>query len=112
VQTPGITQQATLLSIPGKAFIASDDILDGLMYRSTTMQLILNTRLNSIRQVRDTWREDAIKASILKLSEIRDSSVLADVLRILVLKPSLLSLDIAVDLLPLISELLFEIYEE
>ena len=107
-----MTQEATLLSMPGKTFAASDDILDGLMYRSTTMQIILNSRLNSIRQVRDVWSEDAIKASIEKLSAIRESSVLADVLRILVLKPSLLSLDITVDLLPLISELLFEIYEE
>ena len=76
------------------------------------MQSILTDRLKKIREVRNLWKEEAIKASVEKMSKIRDSSVLFDILRILVLKPSLFSLDVAVELLPLITELLFEIYEE
>ncbi len=97
---------------PNQTFISADSILDEILHRNTTMQSILTERLSNIREVRNVWREDAIKASIEKLSNIRDSSTLVDILRILVLKPSMLSLDVTVEILPLITELLFEMYEE
>jgi katanin p80 WD40 repeat-containing subunit B1 len=100
------------LAIPNQTFISADSIFDEILHRNTTMQSILTERLNNIREVRNVWREDAIKASIEKLSKIRDSSTLVDILRILVLKPSMLSLDVTVEILPLITELLFEMYEE
>jgi con80 domain of Katanin len=76
------------------------------------MIAILSNRLKDIRKVRDVWTEDSVRLSVEKLVSIRNSSVLIDILRILLLKPSLLTLDVAVVILPAVSELLFEIYEE
>ena len=109
---PGKPAQPMFLTPSGLSMNTPDDVLDNIMFRHTTMNNILTNKLASIREVRDVWREDAIKNSIERLVSIRNSSVFVDVLRILLLKPSLLSLDVATDILPLITELLFETFEE
>jgi katanin p80 WD40 repeat-containing subunit B1 len=108
---PGNPVQKMLLSTQTKANTPGD-ILESINFCHASVHQVLSTRLGNIKQVRDIWKEDAIKPSIEHLLKLRDSSAFVDVLRILVLKPSLITLDVAVELLPMVSELLFEVFEE
>jgi hypothetical protein len=90
----------------------SADLLDSLSFRNTSMVTILSTRLSNIRQVRQVWKQESIKGSVEQLLSLRDSAVLVDILRIIVAKPSLVTLEVAAELLPLVGELLFESFEE
>ena len=87
------------------------DLLESLSFRNTSMQTILSSRQSNIQQVRQAWRE-SVKSAIELLAVIRDSAVLVDILRIILLKPSIVTLEIASELVPLVSELLFSSFEE
>jgi hypothetical protein len=88
------------------------DVIDSLLFRHTSLCQIFQNRLSSIRCVREVWDESNIKLAVETLCRSRDSSLWVDILRILNLRPRLLSLDVAVLLLPLLKDLLFEVFEE
>ncbi|TPX68879.1 hypothetical protein SpCBS45565_g02804 [Spizellomyces sp. 'palustris'] len=100
-------------SSPGAPPPTSDnDIIDSLTFRHASITSILNSRLTSIRCIRQTWDEANIRQAIETMIELKDSSVCIDLLRIINLKPKLLTLDVAILLLPMLNELLFEMYED
>ncbi|KAI8819538.1 WD40-repeat-containing domain protein [Fimicolochytrium jonesii] len=100
-------------SSPGSPPSTSDnDIIDSLLFRHASVGSILNNRLTSIRIVRSAWDESNIRPTIESLVTLKDASVLVDVLRIINLKPKLLTMEAALMLLPLVHELFFEVYED
>ncbi|KAJ3150390.1 Katanin p80 WD40 repeat-containing subunit B1 [Geranomyces variabilis] len=88
------------------------DVQDALLFRHTSVASILHSRLASIRMVRAAWDEHNIRPAIEAVVSLKDASVLVDVLRILNVKPKLLSLDAALLVLPMLHELFFEVYED
>ncbi|KAJ3311083.1 Katanin p80 WD40 repeat-containing subunit B1 [Boothiomyces sp. JEL0838] len=110
-QVPGKPSQPMLISssIPINTI---EDALDTMNFRHTSVLNILTSRLQHIRSIRNVWNEEDIRASIVQLLEIRETSVAADILRILNCKPKLLSLEICSMIIPLLCEMLFEMYEE
>ncbi|KAI8854729.1 WD40-repeat-containing domain protein [Chytridium lagenaria] len=62
--------------------------------------------------LRHAWDEGDLKSAMETLSTCRDPAVWIDILRVMNLKPKLLTLEIATILLPLLNELLFEVYED
>lgn len=100
-------------SSPGAPPPTTDsDIIDALLFRHTSIASILHSRLTSIRLIRQAWDESNIKQAIETMVNLKDSAVCIDILRIINLKPKLLTLDAAIVLLPALNELLFEVYEE
>lgn len=88
------------------------EIVDSILLRNSSILTIFESRLCSVTNVCDTWKEDGVKASIEQLLSIHNTSVTVDFLRVILQKPKLVTLDVATLLLPLLVELLFEIYEE
>ena len=63
--------------------------------------------------MREAWGDARdVKSAIETLSEVRDSAVWVDFLRVLNARPTLFTLEGAVVILPLVNEILFEVYEE
>ncbi|KAJ3267889.1 Katanin p80 WD40 repeat-containing subunit B1 [Terramyces sp. JEL0728] len=110
-QIPGKPSQPMLIS-SGNSLKTIDDALDSLNFRHTSVLNIMTSRLQNIRSIRSVWNEEDIRVSIAQLVEIRETGVVADILRMLVCKPKLLTLEICSMLIPLLSEMLFEMYEE
>ena len=106
------SRQLTLPLATNTPIQSESDVIDQMLCRHTSMMTILSSKLTHIQTIRDVWQEENIRDAIDQLSMIKDSSVLVDILRIIALKPKLLTLELSVLLLPLLCELLFEIYEE
>ncbi|KAI8929009.1 WD40-repeat-containing domain protein [Entophlyctis helioformis] len=107
------SQPMPLAGIANAAMHATDsDIADSLLFRHTSLQTILASRLANLRLVREVWSESNPKAALDVVLGLRDNGVLVDFLRILNLKPRLLTLEMAASLLPSLCELLFEMYED
>jgi katanin p80 WD40 repeat-containing subunit B1 len=92
--------------------IETEDFIELLLFRHTSLTNIFQSRLNQIRCVREVWDEAHVKPAVEMMVRTRDSSLWVDLLRILNLRPRLLTLDIAVLLLPLLKDLLFEVFED
>ncbi|KAJ3147684.1 Katanin p80 WD40 repeat-containing subunit B1 [Geranomyces michiganensis] len=88
------------------------DVQDALLFRHTSVASILHSRLASIRMVRGQWDEHNIRPAIEAVVSLKDASVLVDVLKIVNVKPKLLSLEGALLVLPMLHELFFEVYED
>ena len=86
--------------------------MESLLFRHTSLCNIFQSRLSSIRHVREVWDENNIKTAIEVLGRNRNASLWVDILRIINLRPRLLTLDASVLLLPLLKDLLFEIFED
>ncbi|TPX60014.1 hypothetical protein PhCBS80983_g02077 [Powellomyces hirtus] len=98
---------------PGAPPPTSDqDIMDSVLFRHASVASILHSRLASIRMVRQVWDENNVKHAIESLQALKDSAVLVDILRIINLKPKLLTLDTALLMLPMLHEVFFEVYED
>ncbi|KAI9090476.1 WD40-repeat-containing domain protein [Phlyctochytrium arcticum] len=91
---------------------SDDDVIDSLCFRHASVTTILQTRLNNTRCVRQVWEEGNIRPAVETLVALKDPSVWVDVLRILNLKPRLLTLEVALSVLPALNELLFEVFED
>eukprot|EP00842_Homolaphlyctis_polyrhiza_P002065 jgi/Hompol1/285/HPOL_000400-RA len=89
-----------------------NDIIDAMLFRSASMESILTTRLTHLRLAREAWTESNPKLALDVILGIKDHSALIDILRILNLKPRLLTLEMAAAMLPALCELLFEYYED
>ncbi|KAJ3040010.1 Katanin p80 WD40 repeat-containing subunit B1 [Rhizophlyctis rosea] len=88
------------------------DIMETLLFRHASVVSILRSRLTSIRMVRQVWDESSIRQAVETMADVKDSSVWVDMLRVVNLKPKLVSLDVCVVLLGGVGELLFEVYED
>ena len=88
------------------------DIIDALQFRHTAVETILQSRLSHLSLSREVWTDTNARGSIDYILASQDHGALVDLLRILNLKPKLLTLEIAGVLLPALCELLFEIFEE
>ncbi|KAJ3408249.1 hypothetical protein HDV05_005065 [Chytridiales sp. JEL 0842] len=90
-----------------------DDIIDSLQLRHTSILSILTNRLHSIKAIAEVWDEHNTRPSIEVLTiTCRDPAVWVDILRVLSVRPKLMTLEVAGLLLPILNELLFEVYEE
>ncbi len=88
------------------------EVLANMSVRHNSMQGILNSKLQNLQAVHDSWEDDSIKSAVEIMKSLRDNSVMVDMLRVINCKPRLISLEVATLLLPLLMELLFDIYEE
>ncbi|KAJ3103762.1 Katanin p80 WD40 repeat-containing subunit B1 [Phlyctochytrium planicorne] len=88
------------------------EVIESLEFRHISMVSIFSNRLSSIRSVRQAWDGSDLKSAMDTLAACRDPAVWVDILRVLNLKPKLLNLETATVLLPLLNELLFEVYED
>ncbi|KAJ3349977.1 hypothetical protein HDU83_000186 [Entophlyctis luteolus] len=88
------------------------DIIAALNFRNTSMTLILTHRLHALQEIRSIWDESNIKPAVMKLAECSDHAVWVDMLKLMNSRAKLFTLDVAILLLPLVNELLFEVYEE
>jgi len=88
------------------------DIIDSLKLRNNVMETILTKRLNNIKYVHQTWDNTNVRGSIEALIELHDPAVTVDILKLLKFKLNVINLDTCITLLPILKELLFEIYEE
>ena len=88
------------------------ELQESLLSRHTSLCNIFQSRLSSIRCVRDVWDETNIKAAVEVLTRTREPALWIDILRILNLRPRLLTLDVTILLLPILKDLLFEVFEE
>lgn len=86
--------------------------METLLFRHNSVLSILRSRLTSIRMVRQVWDESSIRQAVETMEGLKDSSVWVDMLRVVNLKPRMVTLDVAVILLAGVGELLFEVYEE
>ncbi|KAL5035622.1 Katanin p80 WD40 repeat-containing subunit B1 [Batrachochytrium dendrobatidis] len=111
---PGRAMHPIPLSISDtSSTVSSDqDVIESVLNRHVSMVTVLNTRLENIRLVREVWSENNPKLALDVVCKLEDRSVLVEFLRILNLRPRLLTLEIAVQILPLSCELLFEMYED
>jgi len=100
-------------SIAGITTIENEvDLIDSLKLRNNVMETILTKRLNSIRYVHQMWDDTNVKASIEVLNELHDPAVTVDILKLLKFKLNMVNLEMCTILLPILKELLFEIYED
>jgi hypothetical protein len=76
--------------------------------RQATIHSILRRR----HQLLQTLQQKSVKNALSILVESRNMGATVDYLKILASNPKILNLDTAVDMLPLVEELLFAIYEE
>ncbi|KAI9000020.1 WD40-repeat-containing domain protein [Gaertneriomyces semiglobifer] len=88
------------------------DIVESLVFRHTSVTNILTTRLANVRLVRTVWDETNIRPTMETLLELKDYAVWTDLLKIVNLKPKMLTLEVALMILPVLNELLGEIYED
>ncbi|KAI8612900.1 WD40-repeat-containing domain protein [Chytriomyces sp. MP71] len=92
--------------------VTESDLLGTLTFRNTTMTMILGARLDTLRLVRSVWDETNVKPAVEMMLECRDSGVWIDMLRLMNGRARVFTLDVAILLLPLLNELLFEVYED
>jgi katanin p80 WD40 repeat-containing subunit B1 len=88
------------------------EVQESLLSRHTSLCNIFQSRLSSIRCVREVWDDNNIKAAVEVLTRTREPALWIDILRILNLRPRLLSLEVAILLLPVLRDLLFEVFED
>ncbi|KAI9138187.1 WD40-repeat-containing domain protein [Paraphysoderma sedebokerense] len=91
---------------------SESELISNMQTSSSSMIAILSTRLKHLRVVKSLWIESNARNSVLALYEVHDRSVWIDVMRLLMSRPRLISLDVSTGLLPLLRELLFDVYED
>jgi hypothetical protein len=98
-----------LLSTPTNT---PEQLAEAMSFRHSTVMSIMTARLEVLKAAQQIWEEDGLKRFMYHMSKLQDSAVLVDILRVICAKPRLLTLELAAMLLPLVSGLLFEVYEE
>ncbi|KAJ3333383.1 WD repeat-containing protein 90 [Blyttiomyces sp. JEL0837] len=91
---------------------SENDVIDALEFRHISISSILTNRLSNIQAVKAAWNEGNLRPAVETLSSIRDVAVSIDILKIMNLKPSLFTLDLATEILPIVQEILFTVYED
>ncbi|RKO92583.1 WD40-repeat-containing domain protein [Blyttiomyces helicus] len=83
-----------------------------LTQHTTQITNVLLTRLAMLRTVRAAWDEGNIRPALEAMIECGDAAVRVDVLRVVNLRPKLWTLEGCALVLPMLVELLFEVYED
>ncbi|KAJ3093123.1 Katanin p80 WD40 repeat-containing subunit B1 [Quaeritorhiza haematococci] len=98
----------------GATYRTETDVIDAMLARHTSMVMILKNRLRNIRDVRSAWDEpgQGVRKAVQTMIQLGDMAVVVDVLRLLTLKPKLLTLEICAMLLPVLNDLLADVYED
>ncbi|KAJ3134879.1 hypothetical protein HK100_003223, partial [Physocladia obscura] len=91
---------------------SENDVINTLSFRNTSMTLILSGRLHALQEIRSLWDEANVKPAVEKLMEFTDHGVWVDMLKLMNGRAKVFTLDVAILLLPLLNELLFEVYED
>ncbi|KAJ3246427.1 Katanin p80 WD40 repeat-containing subunit B1 [Chytriomyces hyalinus] len=90
-----------------------ENLIESLTFRNTSMTLILTARLRALQDIRSVWDESNVKPALEMMLECRDAGVRVDILRLMNMRAAkVFTLDVAIMVLPLLSELLFEVYED
>lgn len=110
-QAPG-QQHPIPLALNSNTPNTESELIDQMAFRHSSTLSIFSQRLGNTQALLAVWDESNLCQAIEQLAAIRESSVLVDVTRVIILKPQLMTLDHAILLLPLLSELLFETFEE
>ncbi|KAJ3047086.1 Katanin p80 WD40 repeat-containing subunit B1 [Rhizophlyctis rosea] len=82
------------------------------MFRHASVVSVLRSRLTNIRIVRQSWDESNVKQAVETLEGLKDYGVWVDLLRVLNLKPRLVTLEVCGGVLRGVGEVLFEVYED
>lgn len=85
--------------------------LSSIVRDHNSMMAVLSSRQKSLRIVYSLWHSKDAKAAIDSAVAMGNPSVVVDLLEVLVLRPSIWTLDICGSVLPSISELLQSKYE-
>ncbi|KAJ3124937.1 ADP-ribosylation factor-like protein 13B [Nowakowskiella sp. JEL0407] len=88
------------------------DILQSMLARHTSVLHILNSRLVNLKVVRGVWDDGGVVGAVEVLKQVGDNAVVVDLLRVLNIKPKLVTLECAGGVLGLVRGLIMEGYEE
>ncbi|KAJ3076194.1 WD repeat-containing protein 90 [Podochytrium sp. JEL0797] len=93
------------------------DLINTLSECNTRMTLTLQSRLTALQQIKSVWDETNVRPAVLKMVEEAhhggaDSGVRMDMLRVMNGRAKVFTLDVAILVLPVVNELLFEVYED
>ncbi|XP_071450039.1 katanin p80 WD40 repeat-containing subunit B1 isoform X2 [Hetaerina americana] len=91
--------------------LSETEVFSSLMRGFEPMMTVLGARQRALQIIFSIWNSKDMKTAIDSAVEMKDTSVLVDILGVLTLKPSVWSLDLCVSLLPSIHELLQSKYE-
>ncbi|XP_046400090.1 katanin p80 WD40 repeat-containing subunit B1 isoform X2 [Ischnura elegans] len=91
--------------------LSETEVFSSLMRGFEPMMTVLGARQRALQIIFSIWNSKDMKTAIESAVEMKDISVLVDILGVLTLKPSVWSLDLCVSLLPSIHELLQSKYE-
>jgi katanin p80 WD40 repeat-containing subunit B1 len=96
-----------------KSASKGNDIIEELMKPHTTLCNVMNSRLSSIKVIRNIWAKSDAKEAIDVLGKLNDPAVVVDILNVLLgLEKNIFSLDICNSLLPILGDLLLSQYDE
>ncbi|KAJ3030542.1 UNVERIFIED_CONTAM: Katanin p80 WD40 repeat-containing subunit B1 [Siphonaria sp. JEL0065] len=76
------------------------------------MTVILQRRLEALQEIKAVWDEGNVRPAVQRMVECRDSVVWIDMLKLMNSRAKVFTLDVALLLLPLLNELLFEVFED
>jgi len=89
------------------------DVLDFMSQGNSTILAILSSRLRELRPLRSTWDDADPKTCFQQASQtVQDHAVWVDLFRVVSNQPKLFTLDLCVQVLPLVKEILFDVYED
>ncbi|ORY49603.1 WD40 repeat-like protein [Rhizoclosmatium globosum] len=91
---------------------SENELLTALGLRNASMTSILRERLSVLQEIRAVWDETNVRPAVERMVECRNSGVWIDMLRLMNRRAKVFTLDVAILLLPLLNELLFEVYED
>ncbi|KAG8233220.1 hypothetical protein J437_LFUL013274 [Ladona fulva] len=91
--------------------LSETEVFSSLLRGYEPMMAVLGARHRALQIIYSIWNTKDMKTAIDNAVEMKDASVLVDILGVLTLKPSVWNLDLCVSLLPSIHELLKSKYE-
>eukprot|EP00698_Gefionella_okellyi_P007214 TRINITY_DN1752_c0_g1_i1.p1 TRINITY_DN1752_c0_g1~~TRINITY_DN1752_c0_g1_i1.p1 ORF type:complete len:641 (+),score=156.10 TRINITY_DN1752_c0_g1_i1:23-1945(+) len=98
----GPTVQMTSRSRPQ----SESDVITAIQGDSRNMKITLTNRLTTLRAIRSMWAQDDVRSAVQHVAAAKDPAVIADFLSIIAHRSGLLTLDMAVMLLPSLTQLL------
>ncbi|ORX89179.1 WD40 repeat-like protein [Basidiobolus meristosporus CBS 931.73] len=99
------------ISIGTQSWQSEEDFVEHLSNGHASVADQMAKRLEDVRALRATWDEAGVTRALKMLPTIKDTAVYVDLLKIFTLNPKLLNIEASITILPLVTELLFEPYE-
>jgi len=91
--------------------LSESEVTSSILKGHSNMMAVLTTRSRNIDIVRQMWHSKDAKTAAEQAVEFNDHSIIVDLLSVIVLRPSIWSLDLCNILIPPIGELLLSKYE-